>query len=691
MHIASKYHLFNNFFLLHTSFLSKNAYICTLKKRDRLQKPKRIETGHTLLGICHIGPPLKIDFHIQAMRFIKKLDIFILKNFLTLFFGTFSISLFVVLLQFSWRYIEDLVGKGLEFFVLVKFFWYATLILVPVALPLAVLLASLISMGNIGERLELLAIKAAGITLFRALRPIMIVAIIVSGISFYFQNVVVPDADSKFMVLYHSIELKSPELEIPEGVFYSGIRGNNIYVGKKNKETGMLYNVMIYNFASGTSNPHIIIADSALLQTSSTKQQLLLHLYNGTQFENTDNTGFQQGRSNVPYRRETFVEKHFIIDFDTSLTLLSEDTYDDYAKVQTIGQMLVSIKDKEAQCDSLGRAIYEESKRDYSIYGTSMFYNYSRDDMATEPASNAEARQKQGRSKAKTLAKNEPIDFDTIFNRLGSVKQQQILLNAMQKVQSAEFRTSYQENSMYVSEWFMRSYWAEIYQKISMSLACLMFFFIGAPLGAIIRKGGLGMPVVTSVLIFIFYYIVNTAGVKLGREGAIPVEMGVWLSTIILAPIGLFLTVKSNNDSAVFNMDAYREFFRKLLGIRQKRNIRIKEVIINDPDYEYAEKLIDELNSCCRQYLKDKKLKRLSYYVKLYLGRADSEDIKAICDKIDYLVDMLSNSKKRQVIADLNHMPIVDYHSFRFWRRVRNDMRHIMKTGDNLKIAINGK
>ena len=608
-----------------------------------------------------------------------------------LFFGTFSISLFVVLLQFSWRYIDDLVGKGLDFLTLVKFFWYATLYLVPVALPLAVLLASLISMGNIGERLELLAIKAAGITLFRTLRPVMIASIIISGISFYFQNVVVPDADRKFMLLYHSIEMKSPELEIPEGVFYSGIRGNNIYVEKKNKETGMLYNVMIYNFASGTSNPHIIIADSALLQTSSTKQQLLLHLYNGTQFENTDNTGFQQGRSNVPYRRETFVEKHFIIDFDTNLNMLEGDTFDEYAKTQTISQMLESIEERVGQCDSLGRAIYEESKRDYSIYNTSMFYSYNREDMVAEPVSSTEATQKQDKDKAKTLAKTETIDIDTAFAHLGSVKQQQILLQAMQRVQSAEFRTSYQESAMNYSNWFLRSYWVEIYQKLSMSLACFMFFLIGAPLGAIIRKGGLGMPVVASVLIFIFYYIVNNAGVKLGREGVVPVELGVWMSTLILTPIGVFLTVKSNNDSAVFNMDSYKEFFRKLLGIRQKRNIRMKEVIINDPDYGYAETLIDEICSRCRKYMKDKKLKRFSYYLKLYFGKGDSSDIRDICEKIDYLVDMLSNSKKRQVIADLNHMPIVDYHSFRYWRRVRNDMRHIIKTGDKLKNSINGK
>lgn len=605
-----------------------------------------------------------------------------------LFLGTFSISLFVVLLQFSWRYIDELVGKGLDFITLFKFFWYATQILVPVALPLAVLLASLISMGNIGERLELLAIKAAGITLFRTLRPMMICALVISGISFYFQNVAVPDADNNFMKLYYSIKMKSPELDIPEGVFYDGISGNNIYVERKNKETGMLYNVIIYNFSSGTSNAHIILADSAFLQTSATKEQLLLHLYNGEQFENTDNSGFQQGSTNVPYRRETFVEKHFIIDFDTSLKMIDENTFEGYAKTKSISQMLVDLDTMVVHWDSIGREFYKEAKREYSIPNTTMSIDSADAARAMEKriAQEKELKKNEG----KKIANAEVIDIDTLFSHMNSAKQQQLILNAMQRVLSSEFRTFHQENVLYEGDWHIRGHWAEIYQKLSMSLACLMFFFIGAPLGAIIRKGGLGMPVVSAVIIFIFYYIVNTAGVKLGREGALPVEIGVWLSTIILTPIGLFLTIKSNNDSAVFNMDAYKEFFRKLFGIRQKRTIRMKEVIINDPDYKYAEELIDDINNRCHAYLKEKKLRRMSYFVKLYIGKTDSEDIKTICDKIEYLVDMLSNTKKRQVIADINQMPIVDYHSFRFWRRVRNDMRNIMKTGEKLKKGING-
>jgi len=622
------------------------------------------------------------------MQLIKKLDIYIFKNFLMLFIGTFCISLFVVLLQFSWRYIDELVGKGLELSVLAKFFWYATLYLVPTALPLAVLLASLISFSNMGEKLELLAIKAAGIPLFRTIRPIMIFSAIISGVSFYFQDVVVPDADNKFMQLYYAITIKSPELDIPEGVFYDGIEGNNIYVAKKNKETGMMYNVIIYNFQYGSSNAHIILADSARIETSATKTELLLHLYNGEQFENTDNTSFQPGsqRSNVPYRRETFVEKHFIIDFDTNLNTDNNADFNSSAKTKSIEQMVVDIDSLKLHYDSCGMNFYKETRRiSIDVMGTTMSPD------SAEAAKILAAKLAQSKAKSKAGNESDKLDIDTLFASLGSAKQQSVVMGALQRANIQRMNSEWWAQEMKRGDYIIKSHIAEIYQKITMSLACLIFFFVGAPLGAIIRKGGIGMPVVVAVLIFIFYYIINNAGVKVGREGVIPVELGVWLSTIILTPLGLFLTIKANNDSAVFNMDTYVAFFRKLWGIRQKRHIVGKEVIINDPDYEAAEQMLDELIRDAKAYLGDKKLKSIFYFIKLFIGKADAADIESITQRTDLLVDVLSNSKKRQLIVDLNYMPIIDYRSFRFYRRVRKDMKDIIKTGDKLKTDIYGK
>lgn len=592
-----------------------------------------------------------------------------------LFFGTFCISLFAVLMQFTWRYVDELVGKGLSAWVMAKFVFYAAETLVPLALPLAVLLASLISFGNMGERLELLAIKASGISLFRTLRPLMIVSAMLAGVSFYFQNVVVPDADNKFFVLLYSIRMKSPELDIPERVFYNGIEGNNIYVSRKDKKTGWLYDVIIYNYTDGVRRAHIILADSARMEATSDNRHLLLHLYGGEQFENTDGgSGFQTNGGNVPYRRETFVEKHFIIDFDTNLNMVGDNTFSSDAKTKGVSQLMVDIDSLNAFNDSLGYMYYKDSRR--------IVYHVPQTTMSVDSADAAQAA---------SMDVKETVDIDSVFAGLSSQERQSVVLNASQKVSLQTMDTDFKSQMMVVSQQNVRKHIAEIYQKITMSLAVLLFFFIGAPLGAIIRKGGLGVSVVVSVLIFIFYYVVNTAGVKVGREGSIPIEIGVWLSTIILAPIGLFLTVKANNDSAVFNKDAYVLFFRRLWGIRQKRHISGKEVIIQDPDYKEAERLIDELSADARRYLSDKKLKRFTYFVRLYLGKVDMSDIESISERLEYLVDMLSNSKKRQLIADLNAMPVIDYSSFRFYRRVRGDMRNIISVGEKIKKDIYGK
>ena len=251
------------------------------------------------------------------MRIIKKLDQYIFKNFISLFAGTFCISLFAVMMQFLWKYVDELVGKGLGMDVIAKFFFYAAETLVPTALPLAVLLASLIAFGNLGERLELLSIKAAGISLFRSFYSLIVFVVLLAGISLYFQDVVGPQAQTNLLQLRASMAQKSPELEIPEGAFYDGIEGINLYVKQKDDETGVLHDVVIYNMRDGVDNVHIILADSARLETSNDKQFLVLHLYSGEQFENLP--GGMLNTQFAPYRRETFVQKHFLIDFDMNL------------------------------------------------------------------------------------------------------------------------------------------------------------------------------------------------------------------------------------------------------------------------------------------------------------------------------------------------------------------------------------
>ncbi|MBQ2001955.1 MAG: LptF/LptG family permease [Bacteroidaceae bacterium] len=629
------------------------------------------------------------------MRIIKRLDLYILKNYLLLFAGTFCISLFVVMMQFLWKYVDELIGKGLELSVMAKFFFYAAETLVPLALPLAILLASLISFGNLGERFELLAIKAAGISLFRTLRPLIIFTSLLCCGSFYFQDVVAPQAQRNLMQLLYSMRQKSPELDIPEGVFYDGIEGLNLYVKEKNKETGVLYGVMIYNLRDGIDNAQIVLADSGKLETSGNKQHLFLHLYSGEQFENLRSGALVT--QNVPYRRETFQQKHFVIDFDTNFSMADSESFSSSASTKDMKSLIADIDSMEAETDSMAMKNYNDMK-------TRVLAINVLDHRSLEDSMKA----------VKAAEKGEKLPpLDTLFARLSVSERSNVIRQATQKVAMHQMDAEFKALSMEEYDAQIRRHWIQFWQKITMSLACLVFFFIGAPLGAIIRKGGLGLPVVMSVVIFIVYYIINTAGMKVGREGSIPVWLGMWLSTMVLAPLGIFFTVKSNNDSTVFNFDSYVAFFRKLWGVRTKRYVVRKEVIINDPDYALASTMLGKLITDCQSYRREHRLTGVPNYLNLFFRSDRDELIENINERMEFVVEMLGNSKDKQILLDLNAVPVLDTHAHTapfsnrklnmlagillpvgvllvirvgfFRRRLRKDLRVIVKVGGKLK------
>lgn len=631
------------------------------------------------------------------MKLIKRLDIFILKNFLTLFAGTFCISLFVVMMQFLWKYINDLVGKGLSFDVYLKFFFYAGETLVPLALPLAILLASLISFGNMGERLELLAIKAAGISLFRTLRPLIVLNILFALGSFHFQNKIVPEAQENLMQLLFSMRQKSPELDIPEGAFYDGIENINIYVSKKNKETGMLYDVIIYNMQDGVNKAHIILADSAKMETYADKTHLLLQLYQGEQFENLQSDALQA--KNVPYRRETFVEKHIIIDFDSNFNMTDNENIAGSSFTKNMNQLTQDIDSMEAYYDSLSLVYTKDMARNtLNIPHRARLSDY--DSLAIANMSDSTRKQLAKEEKIylasrKSAVQKSDLDIDSLLSHIEPQGKQRVFTSAMQKASFQAMDTEYKEALMESGNREIRRHWIRYWEKITMSLACLMFFFIGAPLGAIIRKGGLGFPVVVAVIIFIVYYIINTFGTKVGREGSMPVVLGMWLSTLMLAPLGVFFTVKSNNDSAVFNMDAYVGVWKKLFGIRQKRYISRKEVIINDPDYLEMSQALGQLSANAQQYLDALPRSSLFGYIR-YIFRfwmSKNEDVEAgnVNKLLEYVVECLSNSKDRAILHWLNDYPVMDTHSFRFYRRRKKDLKIIIQNSEKIKNHIYGK
>lgn len=623
---------------------------------------------------------------------IKKLDIFVLKSFCTLFIGTFFICLFIFMMQFLWRYVDELIGKGLEMTVMAQFFFYSALTLVPVSLPLAVLLAALITFGNFGERFELLAMKAAGISLLKIMRPLIIFIVFICCLSFYFQNVIGPKAQTDLGTLLISMKQKAPELDIPEGVFYDEIDGYNLYVKRKNRDTGMLYDVLIYNFEKGFENAQIIKADSGRLEMTADKKHLYLHLYSGEQFENLKSQSMDQ--RNVPYRREAFREKHAIIEFDSDFNMVDAGIMSNYSNSKNMKKLQTDIDSMQVQNDSLARVYYEEAMRGTYRVTAGMT---KEDTLKIEKAHLGE------------------YSVDSIFNMATLVEKQKIISTAIGRAEGAGSDWSFKSNDISMTENNLRRHMTSWHEKLTLSLACLIFFFIGAPLGGIIRKGGLGMPVVVSVLIFIVYYIINNTGYKMARDGKWVVWMGMWTSTAVLAPLGAFLTYKANSDSVVLNADAYINWFKKVVGIRNVRHLFRKEVIIQDPDYVRIPGDLRALSADCRAYAKKKALKRAPNYFKLWMAGNRDEVMEEINERLEILIDEMSNTKSITLLTELNNYPIIPVHAhvrpfrsywlnllcgvlfpiglffyFRIWIfriRLNKDMERIIKTNEEV-IAI---
>ncbi len=492
---------------------------------------------------------------------VKKLYIFILKQFGLLFFGTFFICQFVLMMQFLWRYVDELIGKGLSLEIMAEFFWYMGLMLMPQAFPLAILLSSLITFGNLGESSELTAIKAAGISLMQTFRPLIIVAVMISGISYVFQDVIAPKANLSFYQLLLSMKHKSPELEIPEGVFYDGLPNTNIYVQKKDMETGMLYGIMIYRQTGSYEDQAIILADSGMMQSTEEKKHLLLTLYSGEWFENMRSQDLANS-ANIPYRRETFATKKIVLDFDGGFNLTDMADVAGDARMKPLRRLLHDIDSIKEHNDSVGYSYYQEAKR-FNIRAPHVSESDSVKIM-------------------KELAESN-VTFDSIYERKTQGERQDAIKSALARVQSVKMDVEMKAEYAHSLHRYYRHHQLEAIKKFTLSLACLIFFFIGAPLGAIIRKGGLGVPVIVSVLVFIIYYIFDNSGFRMAKEGQWNVWFGMTISTWALAPVAVFFTYKANKDSVVFNIDLYKQIVSRILGLRTKRNLTRKEVLIEDP------------------------------------------------------------------------------------------------------------
>lgn len=570
---------------------------------------------------------------------IKKLDIFIVKQFGMLFIGTFFICQFVLMMQFLWTYIDDLIGKGLTMDVLAQFFWYMGLMLVPQALPLAILLSSLIAYGNLGESSELTAIKAAGISLMQSFRGLIVITIIITFASFYFQNNIGPAANLKLAQLVLSMREKSPETQIPVGVFYDGIPNSNIYVQKKDNETGKLYGIMIYRMTGSYEDQAIILADSGMLQSTADGKHLLLSLWSGEWFENMQSQEFTNTAA-VPYRRETFVDKKILIPFDDGFNLTDASLLSGSAKNKSMGAIWHSLDSLNHYYDSVGNVNFKELSYLYNPVKVKT----SRDSLRLE---------------TKRASLKQTFDVETDYNKLSSAQKQQAVSSAIANIQRDISELDYRSMLTVDGDVAIRFHWIEAYNKITLALSCLLFFFIGAPLGAIIRKGGLGIPIIVSVLVFITYYILNNSGYRMAREGIWAIWFGKTLAMMVLTPIAVFVTYKANNDSVIFNMDAYRVFFTKLLGLRLKRHLALKEVVIYPPHYEESKEKLRYLDGLFDDYLKRKKLLRLPNPIKVFFKYQDDHEIERLSEQLEEVVQDLANTRSSRIIAYLNQLPIL--------------------------------
>jgi lipopolysaccharide export system permease protein len=572
---------------------------------------------------------------------IKKLDLFIVKQFGLLFVGTFFICQFVLMMQFLWRYVDDLIGKGLSLEVMAQFFWYMGLMLMPQALPLAILLSSLIAFGNLGESSELTAIKAAGISLMQAFRGLIVIVVLIAIASFYFQNVIGPNANKSFMQLLLSMKQKSPELEIPEGVFYDGIPGSNIYVQKKDMETGKLYGIMIYRMTNSYEDQAIILADSGMLQSTAEKKHLLLTLWSGEWFENMRAQDLA-GSANVPYRRETFAHKKIVLDFDGEFNLTDMAGISADARGKGMEQIFHDLDSMALYNDSVGHAFLAEAKM-RTFYLPQL--------------------QKKDSLRAMTQAASTKTDFDTLVAHLTTDQRRTAIKNAMEyaqmEVNDLEFKGEYAKSLSRR----VRMHQIEAYNKVTLALSCIIFFFIGAPLGAIIRKGGLGVPVIISVLVFIVYYIFENSGAKMARDDNWTVWFGKIISTAVLAPLAVFFTYKANNDSVVFNIDLYRDILRRMLGLRTKRNVTRKEVIIEDPDYQTDAAQLQQVNQEIGNYSDHHRLLRWPNPIAVFFREGDDHEIERINETQEQVIEDLGNTRDKLILTELNHYPIIATHA----------------------------
>ncbi len=492
---------------------------------------------------------------------MKRLHWYVIKSFLGPFFMTFFIVVFVLLLQFLWKYVDDLVGKGLDVKVLGEMLFYATFGLLPLAFPLAMLLASIMTFGSLGENYELVAMKSSGISLFRIMKPLIVIAVLVTFIAFYFSNNILPYTNLKFTTLMWSVKKQRPELILQQGIFTNEMDGYNIKVGRKSNKTSMLYDLLIYDHTRNRANESVTVADSGYLRMTDDKRYMVLNLYSGVNYSE-EKSKTRQEREKHPFRRDKFEEQTIRVRVrDFEFNRRDENIFKNSYRMLNINQ-LVTMR------DSLNIEYYKKL-RNYML-------QISINSSLSGKVFNLTEQNDSLKRKVDIVA-DSTFNFDEYFGGIDKWVKAEITEAALEKARNNIQNLNLYQGQLYERKKYINKHDMELHRKYTLSIAVLIFFFIGAPLGAIIRKGGLGMPVVVSIMLFIAYYIISMTGEKSAREEVWQMFNGMWFSSFVFFPIGVWLTYKAVTDSAIMTAEAYTKFFNRIGLGRLIRKIKTKK------------------------------------------------------------------------------------------------------------------
>ena len=579
---------------------------------------------------------------------LKIVDKYILRTFIPLFVMSFAVCWFIVVMQFLWRYIDELVGKGLSGFMLLKIIFYAALSFIPMSLPLGILLATLMTLGNLGERLELLALKASGIRLYRIIRPIMLLVVAMACGLFYFQNDLMIRAQVRMWTLVITAKYAAPEMEITPGVFYTGIPGYSLYAKDRDAGTGLMHRMMVYDMSRGYLNPRIIRADSGRLVMDKSKKFLVLKLYQGQSFENIQTQSYNTSTDAVPYMLPHFDYSETFIPFDANIKMQDEGELSSMYVGKNLHQLQQSIDSIRPILDStrLSYAQVVGASLIESHYGTS---SYAYQDSATRVQAQVrltqleqQTRHSKGEDASLTLTPQDSLQaFAMARDKADRVKEEASLYIDTDDAQFYQFRTLHQE-------------W---HRKFTFPVSCIIFALIGSSLGAIVRRGGIGMPIIISIFFFVVYFIIDSFGTNMLRNESIPIWLGMWLSNIVLFPVGIFLAYKANQDSSALNVEIYVIFFRKLFGFRGVRKVEYQELIIEEADYKAGALAVAQALKHTEALLQGSLFSGRIWSI--WTRGAEQKQLATLSKELDDITESLRHTPSRLLVSKLCDLPLL--------------------------------